>query len=208
MILFGCSTNGQQNNTTGTLEKQGVSSCDCEIIAIDVLYYNYLFNTARARNWDDLKLNLPNFTNEYWGVLDAKITDCKVLKEINNEMKKLKTKREQSGDADVRIVFTASYTNRTDTILCIGGYFANGLFTKERIELSSESINRLLYLLKNNIGYYSWFDESELEYMDELQDTTFAKEPFIESPYYKKYKEMQEKKVNKRTSFVSITLPI
>jgi hypothetical protein len=53
--------------------------------------------------------------------------------------------------------------------------------------------NRLIYLLKNNIGYYSWLEPS-VDLDDEIKDTSFVKEPIIESSYYKKYKEMQEKR--------------
>lgn len=173
------------------IEKQ--DSCDCEISYISALYYNRIFDTARARNWDDLKLSIPDFKNGgYGGVLDAKITDCNTLKEIAKELKTIKVK-DYEGDADIRIVLYVHYKNKDSLFLSVGGYFASDFVTKDRMALKSKNTNRLLFLLKNNIGYYPWISKENLDNMDELKDTSFVKEPFIESPYYKQYKEMQNK---------------
>lgn len=187
ILISGCK---KENKNVGDNRNiiESTDSCNCEIKSITALYYNYLFNSARARNWDDLTLNLPDFERTSNGVLDANITDCRTLKEIATELKKLKPSKEQRGGADIRIVLTVNYKNNNDTTLCIGGYYADGIFTKSRIELESENTNKLLFLIKNNIGYYSWFDKDELKEMEELKDVS-STHPFIESPYYKKYKE-------------------
>ncbi len=174
------------------IEKQ--DSCDCEISYISALYYNRIFDTARAKNWDDLKLKIPSFQyGDYRGVLDATITDCNTLKEIDKELKTLKVK-DYEGDADIRIVLYVHYKDKETLFLSVGGYFASDFVTKDRMALESKNTNRLLFLLKNNIGYYPWIDKDDFNYMDELKDTTFAREPFIESPYYKQYKEIRSKK--------------
>lgn len=187
-LIIGVSCNKKLSANDKITEKD---SCNTNIEYISALYYNYTFNSARARNWDDLILNIPNFINKSNGVLNATITNCNLLKEIETQLKTLKPMDEQRSDADIRIVIHIKYKNKEDLTLCIGGYFSDGLFTKDRIALKSQSKNKLLYLIKNNIGYYPWFSEEDLENMDELKDTTFVREARIESPYYKKYLEMQ-----------------
>lgn len=192
IMMLGCKYENQKS-THKVAISQDSDSCDCEIISINSLYYNYFFNTARAKNWDDLVLNIPDFKNNSHGILNASITNCNTLKEIDKELKTLKAS-DQLGDADIRIIFSVNYKNRKDTTLCIGGYFASDIVNKERVGLTTENTNRLIYLIKNNIGYYTWFDDNDYKYMDELKDTTFVKEPFIESPYYKLYKENNKKR--------------
>ena len=191
ITFIGCQNKPQNDSINTSIISP--DECDCEITSISVLYYNWIFNTARAKNWDDLKLNVPDFINNTNGVLDAEITDCNTLKKIAEELNTLEPAKDQSGNADIRILLTINYKDKDACTLTIGGYFAEGIFTKDRVELASNNTNRLLFLIKNNAGYYSWFDDEELNNMDELKDTSFVKKPLIESLYYKQYKETQNK---------------
>jgi hypothetical protein len=163
---------------------------DSSIDSIFVLYYNSLFQPFMGVKSEEINtIYIPDFENKEDGILDATIKDCKILTEIEHEILKLKPSKEASFE-DVRIKATIYYKNGATKLICLNNWLSTSIFLDGFMQ---ESNNRLLYLIKNNIGYYSWFGEPILKYMDELQDTTFVREPFIESPYYKKFKEIQEK---------------
>lgn len=190
LLIFVFANCSQKNNKIGYSRKI-IDTCNCVISSIDALYYNYIFDTSTAVNWNDVKLNVPDFKKNSHGVLDAKITNCLVLREINEELKTIHPMTKQWPGADVRIVFSVNYKNGKDTVFTICGYFSDMIFSKERVALSTNNTNRLLFLLKNNIGYYSWIDKDYYQYMPEIQDSSFRKESIIESLYYKKYKKIQ-----------------
>ncbi|MFT3995756.1 MAG: hypothetical protein QM660_15710 [Dysgonomonas sp.] len=186
--------------------------CSCkntkpEIESIRIAYYNYIFETSESINCDDIKVTtLPSFENilvydskkkdsivesyiDYQAIFDTIITNSILLKKIEDELILLKT-NDSLKSIDSRISATILYKNGKEEKLCIGGIFTNVILYNGQIQ---ETNNKLLYLIKNNIGYYNWISTEDIEYMDELNDTSFEKEPFVESTYYKRYIEAESK---------------
>lgn len=193
VLLFGCNNANKQSNKAGIQNSIVDTVCNCEISSIEILYYNNLFINARARNWDDLKLEVPSFLDENNrdGILDARITDCAVLKEIDSELKHIRLSDEQYR-IDIRIIAVINYKDGSEKKISIGDIYSTDIAVDG--EVLDSSGNKLKFLIKNNIGFYSWMDKKALEKMDELNDTTYSKVPFIESPYYKLYKEIKNTK--------------
>lgn len=183
LIIVSCNNSTKQRLT--------ISNNSSHIDSITALFFNYDLDGVRNIRCDELQKNIPNFevkTDEYKeGILDALITDSNVLKEIQYELSKTKPLKDKIY-LDTRIAFKVYYKNGSVDNLCTNGklFFLN--------DVPLQKNNRLMYILKNNIGYYSWFGGLSQKYMDELKDTTFTKEPFIESPYYKLYKENNKKR--------------
>ncbi len=50
------------------------------------------------------------------------------------------------------------------------------------------------FLISGIIGYYPWIEQDDKDDMKELKDTSATKEPILESPYYKQYLKMVNKK--------------
>jgi len=167
------------------------SNCDSDIDSITVLYFNHTFNRVKALKCEELNEKLiPDFQHSHTGVLDAKIMDCSVLKEIGKEIQSLTPDTLQTLP-DIRIAANIYYNDGSIKRICMA-YSLNDIFVDGVKQVTN---NRLIFLIKNNIGYYSWFENAG-EYMDELKDTSFVKAPIIISPYYKQYKEMQEKNID------------
>lgn len=188
-ITFLVSCNGTKKEG---LEKQTVkleSTKDAEIESISVLYYNYLFIEKYLIPCDGIKLSVPDFEKDHRGVLDAIINDSKVLEEIKEQLVTL----EPSTDnylIDARITATINYKNGRQDELCIGQMDANTIFLNG---IQQKMNNRLLYLIKNNIGYYPWMIGDGLQEMTELKDNSFMKEPFISNDYYKNWQKIRNR---------------
>ena len=156
----------------------------CNIDSISVVYFNYNFVSSKSIDCNNiLTAKTPTMEEDGLGLLDATFYDESILKEICEELKLLEPSKNQY-PLDTRLAVKIYKKNKIE-YLCSDGY---RLF-KDGVLLSKN--NRLLYLLKNNAGYYSWFKEEELMEMDELSDTTFVKEPFVISPYYEEYRKTQ-----------------
>jgi len=182
IILFTSSCNKSNNNSIKL-------NCNSQIDSITALYFNYTFNSVKSIKCEELDQKLiPDFKNRATGILDAKILDCTILKEIESELMTLSPIKDSSYP-DTRISVNIFYRDGTVKRICIDDMSPNQLYLDN---IRQKNNNHLLYLIKNNIGYYTWFENPE-EYMDELKDTTFIKEPFIESPYYKQYKTIENK---------------
>ena len=165
-----------------------ISKCDSNIDSITALYFNYSFNSAKSIKCEDLSEHLiPDFKERSTGIIDAKIIDCSILKRIDREISLLVPDTLQY-PLDTRISIQVFYKNGEVKRLCLNDMYPTGLYLNGVKQIAS---NKLLFLLKNNIGYYSWFEGVN---DSELKDTTFVKEPFIESPYYKLYKENQKRR--------------
>lgn len=178
ILLSSLSCQNRKSNSTET--------CDLnQIDSLLVLYYNYDFNGVRDIKCDEIQKYIPEPQDGFDGVYDALITNRNILDEIAQEIDNLSLDNEQY-PLDARISATVYYSDGTIKKLCSDGnrLFQNGVLQKMN--------NHLLFLLKNNAGYYSWFEDPQ-EYMDELKDTSFVKDAFIESPYYKQYKAMENK---------------
>lgn len=157
--------------------------CNSKIDSITALYYNYSFNSVKAVKCSDIKAPfIPDFRYNSDGVYDAKINDCKILLEIEKEVESLISDTLEY-KLDTRIAINVFYRNGSLLKICMNDKAPNDIYVDGIKKIAS---NRLLFLLKNNIGYYSWFEHPE-DYETELKDTSYAKEPIIISPYYKQY---------------------
>lgn len=162
-------------------------SCDCNIDSITVLYYNFSFTSIKAIRCNDIvKTRIADFRYDNEGIYDAKITDCDILSEIEKEITSLYPDTLQY-PLEARISVNIYFKDRNIKHLCMNDNSPNDLYINDVRQVVN---NRLIFLIKNNIGYYSWFDNAE-NYMEELRDTTFIKEPFIISPYYTQYMRMK-----------------
>lgn len=161
------------------------------IKAIDILYYNYIFETDVSIDCGKIeKTNIPSFEYidvfdsqndsiidsyiDYQGVLDTIIIDKKLLEEIEVELLKLKP-NDSIESVDSRISVRIIYEDGKEEILCIGGVFTNIIWYNNRAQQEN---NRLLFLIKNSIGYYKWLSNEDLKYMRELNDKSFKKRIF------------------------------
>lgn len=181
IVFISCTNNKQVENK----ELNNIKSVDnIKIDSIRVLYYNYIFNRITAINCDRLKDYIPDFkSGDSDGILPFLITSQLVLEEINSEINRLSPSQGRS-EPDIRINFKIFYSNKEQKQICIGNIYSSEIFIDGVLQ---EQNNRLLYLIKNNAGYYSWFGKHEFDFMPELQDTTFIHEPMIISPYYEEY---------------------
>lgn len=161
---------------------------------IHIEYYNYLFESPVSIGCEEIKKTIvPDFEKtfiydsanpsividsmiNYQTVLDTIIKDQILLKKIETEINKLKCDT-LGNDIDARISVSIKYKDGTEEKICIGGYYSEQILYKGKLQLQN---NRLLFLIKNNIGYYKWMPKKDMLYMDELNDTTFIRKP-IES---------------------------
>ena len=184
-ILSGCNKaknekQDEQIATTDSIENTDIKS-------ISVLFYNTLFLEKYLISCDDIKLSVPDFKQNHVGVLDATIDDSKVLGEIKEQLSTLRPS-DKNYLIDARITATIKYKNGKQDQLCIGQMEGNTIFLNGVMQ---EPNNRLLYLIKNNIGYYPWMIGEGLLNMVELQDQSFLKEPFVSSEYYKTWQKIR-----------------
>ena len=165
---------------------------DTNIKSIYVLYYNYSFEPMIPIDCDKIKKKLPSKKKENHysgisirrgGVLEKTIKSKKLLKEIENEIVKLQP--DTSIDyIDARISCFIRYKDGREDRLCIGGYFANDIFYNGQCQIQN---NKLLFLIKNAVNYYSWMDgEKYLKYQDELNDKSLIRDS-VEDRSGKKY---------------------
>ena len=168
-----------------------------EIADIEVLYFNYEFESDVSVDCDSIKKEpRPSFervyaydsqdTNTeiysficYMAVIDTLITDRAVLDTIATELQKLTPDPENDNSIDARITATVRYRDGHTDKLCID---SNNLLLNGEAQLKN---NKLIYLLKHHSGYYSWMDDSDLNYMDELKDTTFRRDSIVRNPLLK-----------------------
>jgi hypothetical protein len=167
-----------------------ITSCskkDGNIESINVLYYNYLFETPASIDCDKIKKDIPSFKNipilsqegdsiegyiaDNHGVLDTLIVDKKVLNEIENEIENAEWNIYPMGDT--RISCSVNYKDGTKRKICICGFYSDELKCGNKMMKNS---NRLLFIIKNSVGYYHWIHYDMLKYFDELNDTTFIRE--------------------------------
>ena len=165
---------------------------DTNIKSIYVLYYNYSFERVNSVDCDEIKKKLPSFKKDEsymqtalnrLGVLEKTIKNKKLLKEIEDEIVKLQP--DTSFDyIDARISCFIKYIDGREDRLCIGGYFANDIFYNGQCQIQN---NKLLFLIKNAVKYYSWMDgEKYLKYQDELNDKSIIRDS-VEDGSGKKY---------------------
>ncbi|MBP1631249.1 MAG: hypothetical protein H6Q15_2142 [Bacteroidetes bacterium] len=161
------------------------------IESIYVLYYNYTFDPIVPIICSDMKKNIPPMTeskifNERGdsvgtivnnrGILDTTLTDLSLLENIAIELKNLRPNDSIMFDADARISCTIKYRSGKKERLCIGGVLADCI---DYCGIPQNKNNRLLYLIKSSIGYYSWIGDKELKSFDELHDCSFKRDSVV-----------------------------
>lgn len=175
-------------------------SCEREnsIDSMEGVYYNYIFSSSKLIDCDEIQVdsteNKENnftvtesdgfvfYTPSYQRVVDTIVADRKILKEIQIELDKLEI-LEDTFDVDARIRVEFNYSNGENKKLCIGGEFTNHMMLDGK---KVKTNNRLLYLIKYNLGFYSWLHNYQLDIMDELQDTTFRRIPIKQYDFIEK----------------------
>jgi hypothetical protein len=185
-IFGGCKKSDEYKKT----ENYVCQNIDTNIKSIYVLFFNYSFNTVIAVDCDEIEKKIPSMEKteiadekgivigsmiDYQGVLDSTITNIFTLHEIEQELKKLKVASDSLPCCvDARISCLIKYKDGQEDKLCIGGYSVDFI---EYNGISQEPpYNKLLYLIKNSIGYYSWMGDRMLEYSSELQDKSFQRD--------------------------------
>ena len=152
-------------------KKDSVNSLDCQIDSIHVFYYNYLFSSIISRSCDDvIKKRYPI---EDGDIIDTLITNAEILEKIEATLLQLEKDDDISYSQDARFVAKVYWKSKDVGEICIGGYFSSFISWNGRLQKNN---NSLLYLLKLYSGYYSWFDETEIEVMPEIKDSTFLRE--------------------------------
>lgn len=157
---------------------------DTRIDTIFALFYNYQFESSSPVPPESLKKNVPDFAKEsYHGVIDAVIADTSKIRKIKDRIDLLRP-AQNSGTPDTRIAVTIKRKDGSLDYLAFCGEYADQIFYNN---VQQEADNNLVFYVKNYIGYYPWFIGDGLYSMPELIDSSFPKEPFGSSEYYKKY---------------------
>lgn len=182
LSITSCNSKGKENNAQ-VEETQSISKADRRIDSISVLYYNYLIEPQTPIKPQDIKLNIPQFDKDRKGVLDAHLVDSMRIKDIKSRIDSLKP-AQQPSELDARLVAIIKYKDGSEDVLCLGGQYVNEIFLNG---IQQEADNKLLFMLKNYIGFYPWMIGDDMFAMKELQDQSFAKAPFISTPYYETY---------------------
>ncbi len=132
---------------------------------------------------EDVLKDIPQFGIDRKGILDAEITDSLKLAKIQILLDSL-TPLQNVDQIDARIVATINYSNGSKDILCIGGEYSDKIYLNGA---AMQTDNKLLFTVKNYIGFYPWIIGDDMFRMAEMKDNSFAKEPFVSSAYYKEY---------------------
>lgn len=185
IFVFGaCNRNRKQENTIENESEQKV--VDTRIDTVFALFYNYQFESPSPISPETLKKDVPDFTKDsYHGVIDATISDTSKIRKIKDQIDLLRP----SGDnvtQDARIALTIKHKDGSYSYLTLCGTYADQIFYNN---IRQEANNKLVFYIKNYIGYYPWFIGDGLYSMPELNDSSFPKEPFVSDEYYKKYQE-------------------
>ena len=161
------------------------------IESIYILYYNYSFDPIVPIKCSDMKKSLPSMTESTFfnekgdsigvivdsrGILDTMLTNPLVLKSVTDELKNLRPNDSIEFEADARISCTIKYKNGKKERLCIGGVLADCI---DYCGIRQNMNNKLLYLIKSNIRYYSWLGDKELKSSDELHDLSFKRDSVV-----------------------------
>lgn len=181
LITISCKQKNRQEDIQDKESKETV--VDKRIDTITALYYNYKFASTTPVNRKDITKNIPDFTKESKGVIDATISDTAKIRKIGDEIGLLR-KSEKNGVPDTRISVTIKHKDGTTDYLDLCGEYADQIFYNN---IQQENNNKLVFYIKNYIGYYPWFIGDDLFSMSELNDTSFPKEPFGSSKYYQEY---------------------
>jgi len=169
-----------------------------EIKSIHVLYCNYIYIGETDRDCNGLKKRIPTMKRDIiydqkgdsvgvliddHGVLDSTLTDPILLKKIKVEIDKLKEDTSIIYPVDARISCVITYWGGREEKICIGGRMASGIYYNGQPQKRN---NRLLFLIKKNIGYYYWIDKRYLSGEGELNDRSIKRDSIV-NKYGEKY---------------------
>ena len=156
------------------------------IETIQVLYYNGLFWSVVDVGCDEIvfdpmkiPVQEPEYTEDGYElprdlcILDTIITDKKVLQEIASELKLVKKSKDYGVDARMKCFI--KYTDGDIDSLCLTAPTTYGYFNEKPMLFT----NKFAYLIRENCGFYKWMGCGQMEYFDELNDTTFVGEKVI-----------------------------
>ena len=113
-------------------------------------------------------------------ILESIITDKEVLREILIELDERKILK--SDYMDARMKCYISYSDGQIDSLCINDISIYGNYNGQPVKLT----NKLIYLIRENCGFYRWIGADYLKYFDELNDTTFVRKK-VKSRYGGEY---------------------
>jgi len=185
-LLISCNNNKSKPETETTeTENPDITATKRSIKNISALYYNYVFTSNNPVKPEKIQKNIPNFKKDRKGILDASITDTDKLERIKPLLESMRASGNQT-PLDARIVLTINYSDKSKDILCIGGPYSSQLYLNG---VEQQTNNKLLFILKNYIGFYPWMIGDDMFGMVEMRDNSFPKEPFFSSSYYKQYQE-------------------
>ena len=157
------------------------------IDSINVLFYNYEFDRMEAVDCNEIEkantsaVSIPLLSESgeiekylYMGeIIDTVITNQEILKEIEKEL--FLSKEYESFGIDARMKCFIKYQNHIDT-LCLSVNPVYGYLNGKPMLFS----NKFVYLIRKYSGFYNWFNvNQQLQYFDELNDTTFMREKVI-----------------------------
>ena len=156
------------------------------INSIEVLYYNGIFERVISVACDEivyipLKKNalIAEFTEDGdfvikpCVILDTILTDKKILQEILNELKFTKNTKDYGVDARMKCYI--NFTDNSIDSLCLGAPPTYGYYNGKSMRFT----NKFAYLLRKNCGFYKWIGVDQMQYFDELNDSTFVREKVI-----------------------------
>ena len=148
---------------------------------INVLYYNGLFERTEAVGCHEI-INMPikNATSLFLEggtripqeayIIDTIITDKQVLHEVLNELKLAKSTKNYSMDARMKCYI--QFTDGRIDSLCTNQFYTYGYYNGNPIMLT----NKFAYLLRKHCGFYEWIGIDQMQYFDELNDSTLERE--------------------------------
>lgn len=181
-LLVSCS---QKKHEDKLDESRAGEKNERKIDSVSVYFYNYIRQDEKAVGCGEIQITGSENDELNRTVLSCKLTDTPLLDVIASRIDSLRPSASSAAE-DIRISAKISYNNNTSSMLCIGGMYSDLIFLDGILQ---ETDNKLLFMLKNNIGYYPWMIGDALMNMSELKDNSFPKEPFKSSPQYEEYQQ-------------------
>lgn len=190
LLSIASCNNKPKENTQEEKQIDTVTKTNSSIDSISVLFYNYLADFKTPVKPENIKLNIPQFDKDRKGVLDAYIVDSMQIRSIKNRIDSLQP-AQQALPLDARLVAVIKYNDGKNDTLTLGGYAVDQIYLNG---VQQETDNKLLFILKNYIGFYPWMIGDDMFAMKELQDNSFPKAPFTSTAYYQAYQEALSKR--------------
>lgn len=146
------------------------------IESITVWYYNGIFDRVMSIDCEEIRkgsLDVLLEDGEYFPkeavILENVITDKDVLQEIAIELCERKVIEENYVNA--RMKCHISFNNGQTDSLCVSDNPTYAIYNNKPVKLT----NKLVYLIRENCGFYQWIGIDYLKYFDELNDSSFKR---------------------------------